>query len=51
MDGNRHKESAQRGTSKLVGGRDNNKHRQNELYRIPERLILENFDAVPATEN
>ena len=47
MIGNRNKETAQRGTSKIVGGRDNNKHSQDELYRIPERLINEIFDAIP----
>ena len=51
MDGNRHKESAQRGASRVVGGRNNNKHSQNELYRIPELLINEIFDAIPARQN
>ena len=47
MNGNRHKETAQRGTSKIVGGlRDSKKHSQNELYRIPEPLINEIFSAV-----
>ena len=41
MDGNRYKETAQRGSSRIVGGRDNNKHCQNELYRIPQALVEE----------
>ena len=42
MNGKRHKETAQRGSSKIAGGgRDCNKHRQNELYRIPSDLIEE----------
>ena len=46
MDGNRHKETAQRGASKIGGARDNNKHTQNELYRIPEALVREIMTAV-----
>jgi|OrbCmetagenome_4_1107370.scaffolds.fasta_scaffold195861_1 hypothetical protein len=38
MQGNRHKETAQRAPS--------GKKIQNELYRIPERLINEIFDAI-----
>ena len=42
MDGNRHKESAQRGYSKIAGGmRDKNQHKQSELYRIPTELVEE----------
>ena len=41
MNGNRHKESAQRGSSRIVSGRDNNKHTQDELYRIPGKMIDE----------
>jgi len=46
MDGNRHKETAQRGNSKIRGGRDNNKHTQNELYTIPQDLINEIFQNI-----
>ena len=46
MIGNRHKETAQRGYSKIAGGgRDGNKHSQNELYRIPPDLIEEILNA------
>ena len=42
MIGNRHKEVAQRGTRKIAEGiRDNNKHKQNELYRMPSELVEE----------
>ena len=42
MDGKRHKETAQRGSSKIAGGlRDNNQHKQSELYRIPTELVEE----------
>ena len=40
MIGKRHLETAQRGFCKIAGGgRDNNKHKQSELYRIPNDLI------------
>lgn len=41
MNGNRHRESAQRGSSRMANGRDTNKHTQDELYRIPSELIEE----------
>ena len=47
MNGKRHKETAQRGYSKIAGGaRDNNKYTQNELYRIPQELVEEIMTAV-----
>ena len=49
MDGNRHRKSAQRGTNRIVGGRDTNKHTQDELYRIPEELIVDFFNAYVST--
>ena len=50
MEGNRHKETAQRGASRIAGGRDNNKHSQDELYRIPESLIFEILLSVSSTQ-
>ena len=42
MNGKRHKETAQRGSSRIAGGgRDDNKHKQDELYRIPSELVEE----------
>ena len=42
MNGNRHKQTAQSGSSKIVGGlRDKNSHKQSELYRIPSELVEE----------
>ena len=43
MDGNRHKEVAQRGPRK---GDDNSKHSQQELYRVPGLLVHEIFTAI-----
>lgn len=40
MNGNRDKETAQRGSNKIAGGlRIDNKHKQEELYRIPSDLV------------
>ena len=45
--GNRHIETAQRGSNKIAGsGRDNNKHKQNDLYKIPEELVEKFLNAV-----
>ena len=53
MDGNRHKETAQRAPSgKKTNWKENyTLFKQDELYRIPEQLINEILDAVPSTEN
>ena len=53
MDGNRHKETAQRAPSgKKINWKENyTLFKQDELYRIPEQLINEILDAVPSTEN
>ena len=46
MIGKRHISSAQRGASKIAGGRrDNNKNKQSELYRLPTELIEEILNA------
>ena len=41
MDGNRHKEVAQRGPSSKGGNHNNIIHKQEELYKIPSTLIYE----------
>ena len=53
MDGNRHRETAQRAPSgKKINWKENyTLFKQNELYRIPELLINEIFDAIPARQN
>ena len=39
MDGTRHLSSAQRGPCLVNGIRDNSRHKQKELYRIPSELV------------
>ena len=47
MDGNRHKEVAQRLPSGSRGGWENQpRHTQTDLYVIPEDLIYEIFDGM-----
>ena len=53
MNGNRHKETAQRApsNSKDTWPENYRLFKQHELYRIPEALINEIFSAMPATQN
>ena len=44
--GKRHIETSQRGPNLKAGSWDNNKHKQAELYRIPEELVQELFTAI-----
>jgi hypothetical protein len=45
--GHRHVQSAQRGSVKVGGVRNSNKHKQSELYRIPSELVHEIFSSIP----
>jgi hypothetical protein len=51
MDGNRHMETAQQGSSKGAPTRGRQRHNQSELYVVPPDLLREIFNAILSEPN